>query len=260
MKIIKGGITKPKGFKASGISCGIKSKGKLDLGLIVSDEPCLTAAVFTENSVKAAPLLISKKHLKNNKAQAIIVNSGNANCMTGNQGLEDAKQMANAIANRMKVSVSDVLVTSTGIIGKPLPINKIICAVSNLISSLSFSGSSKFEKAILTTDLVTKSKTVEVMIKGKKVIIGGVAKGSGMIAPNMATMLGFITTDVAISSVLFRKALNQAVGGTFNSISVDGCMSTNDMVVAMASGLAGNVCIKNLNSKEFQIFILASRM
>ncbi|MBF0484071.1 MAG: bifunctional glutamate N-acetyltransferase/amino-acid acetyltransferase ArgJ [Candidatus Omnitrophica bacterium] len=253
MKIITGGITKPQGFKANGLCCGIRKSGKFDLGMFYSEKPCVAAGVFTKNSVVAAPLVISKKHIKNGKAQAMIVNSGNANCYTGELGLLQAYLTTEIFANKLGIAVNDVLVTSTGIIGKALPFEKIEKAVDKLVSGLSKTGSKNFEQAILTTDLAEKEKTVEIIIGGKKVIIGGCAKGSGMIAPNMATMLGFITTDAAITPKLLKEALQKANELSFNRITVDGCMSTNDMVTVFANGLAGNKVIST-KGKDFEKF------
>jgi len=240
MKIIKGGVTAPKGFLANGLSAGIKRSGKPDLGVIVSDGPAVTAGVFTKSSIKAAPLVVSMKHIKKGRTHAVLVNSGNANCYTGQSGLKHAQGSTEIIAKHLRISPSDVLVTSTGIIGKPLPYNKIINAAPMLIKGLSPNGGGKFARAIMTTDLKVKEIAVEIMIGAKKVTIGGCAKGSGMIEPNMATMLGFVTTDAAISHQMLKNALKQATEKSFNSITVDGCMSTNDMVTVQASQLAGN--------------------
>ena len=240
VKIIKGGVTAPKGFLANGISSGIKRSGKKDLGIIVSELPALTAGVFTKSSIKAAPLVVSMKHIKKGVGRAVLVNSGNANCYTGRAGLKHAQKSTELVAKFLGVSPTDVLVTSTGIIGKPLPYNKIVDAVPVLIKGLSHQGGGKFARAIMTTDLKVKEIAVEVVIGGKKVTIGGCGKGSGMIEPNMATMLGFITTDAAISLKMLKLALRRATQRSFNSITVDGCMSTNDMVTFQASGLAGN--------------------
>jgi glutamate N-acetyltransferase/amino-acid N-acetyltransferase len=240
MKIIKGGVTAPKGFLANGISSGIKRSGKLDLGIIVSELPAVTAGVFTKSSIKAAPLVVSMKHIKKGVGRAVLVNSGNANCYTGRAGLKHAQKSTELVAKFLGLSPVDVLVTSTGIIGKPLPYNKIVNAAPILIKGLSHQGGGKFARAIMTTDLKVKEIAVEITIGGKKVTIGGCGKGSGMIEPNMATMLGFITTDAAISLKMLKFALKRATQRSFNSITVDGCMSTNDMVTFQASGLAGN--------------------
>lgn len=243
MKIIQGGITKPKGFLANGLSCGIKRSGKEDLSLIFSENRAHAACVFTKNSIKAAPLLVCQKHLRNNKAQAIITNSGNANCFTGRRGLICAQRSAALIAKLLKIKESDVLVASTGIIGKPLPFKKIENSAKALVDGLSVSGSLKAAKGILTTDTGIKQIAVSLTLGGRTVTIAGIAKGSGMIAPNMATMLGFVTTDAAISTTMLKKALKIANEQSFNRISVDGCMSTNDMLAILANGQAKNKLI-----------------
>lgn len=256
MKIIKGSVTAPLGFKANGISAGIKRSGKPDLALITCDIPAVCVGIFTKNSIKAAPLIVTQAHLKNNIAQAVIANSGNANCFTGSFGLLYAKKTAELIAKLLGIKPADVLVASTGIIGKPLPYNKIQDSAQKLTNGLSRSGAGKAAKAILTTDLMTKEIAVKIHIAGKPVTIGAIAKGSGMIAPNMATMLCFVTTDCAISAKMLKEALRQANEKSFNSITVDGCMSTNDMVTVMASGLAGNKPITK-PSNSFKIFTKA---
>jgi len=253
MKIIKGSITSPKGFLAHGLAAGIKRSGKPDLGLIVSEVPAVTAGVFTKSSIKAAPLVVSMKHIKKGIGRAVLVNSGNANCYTGIAGLKHAEGSTKLIADLLKIKPADVLVTSTGIIGKPLAYDKIVAAAPNLVKGLSDSGGCRFAKAIMTTDLVMKEVAVEIKLGGKSVIVAGCAKGSGMIEPNMATMLGFITTDAAISLKMLKKALKLATERSFNSITVDGCMSTNDMVTVQANGLAGNKTItaENIDFKKF---------
>lgn len=253
MKNYPGSVTKPKGFKANGLYCGIKRSGKLDLSLIYSEVPAVSAAVFTKNSVKAAPLLVCQKHIQGNITQAIIVNSGNANCFTGNFGLLYAEKTAELVAKLLRIPKTYVLVSSTGIIGKPLPFEKIKEAAAGLIKGLSVKGAVKAAKGILTTDLRTKEIYKTLILGGKRVTIGACAKGSGMTAPNMATMLAFITTDGAINAPMLKKALNNAVDRSFNSISVDGCMSTNDMVAVMANGMARNKMIMKPN-KDFKIF------
>ena len=243
MNLVKGGITAPKGFLANGVAAGIKRSGKLDLGLVVSTVPAKTAGVFTINSIKAAPLLVSMKHIRKGTSCAILANSGNANCYTGAIGLKHAQDSAGLFAKLLDIKKKDVLVTSTGIIGKTLPYAKIVHAAPALVKGLSDKGGVKFARAIMTTDLALKEIAVQVNLSGKTVAIGACAKGSGMVAPNMATMLGFITTDAAISLPLLNLALKNAVDHSFNSITVDGCMSTNDMVTIQASGLAGNKAI-----------------
>ncbi len=240
MKIIKGGVTSAKGFVANGLAAGIKRSGKPDLGVVVCEVPAVTAGVFTKSSIKAAPLVVSMKHIKKGVSRAVLVNSGNANCYTGASGLKHAQDSTALIAQLLNIKSTDVLVTSTGIIGKPLAYEKIVAAAPSLVKGLTAQGGVKFARSIMTTDLKLKEIAVEIMIGGKKVTIGGCAKGSGMIEPNMATMLGFITTDAAIALSMLKLALKRATERSFNSITVDGCMSTNDMVTLQASGLAGN--------------------
>ena len=256
MKLIKGGVTAPQGFLANGISAGIKRSGKADLGLIASEVPAVTAAVFTKNSIKAAPLVVSMKHAARGVGRAVLVNSGNANCYTGAFGLKYAQGSVELIADLLNIKPADVLVTSTGIIGKQLPYNKIRNAAPTLVKGLSPTGGGKFARAIMTTDLKMKEVAVQVKISGKTVTIGACAKGSGMIEPNMATMLGFITTDAEISKEMLKKALKLATERSFNSITVDGCMSTNDMVTLQANGLAYNKRITTPNA-EFKKFYAA---
>lgn len=253
MKLIGGSVTTPKGFLANGMACGIKKSGKPDLALIYSQIPAVCAAVYTKNSIKAAPLIVTQEKLRNNIAQAILINSGNANCFTGNFGLLYARQSTELIADLLKINADDVLVTSTGIIGKPLPYNKIKTGAPILTKNLSKASAHKAAKAILTTDLATKEIAAELTLSGKKVFLGAMAKGSGMIAPNMATMLAFVTTDAAISTPMLKKALKVAVDQSFNNITIDGCMSTNDMVTVMANGLAQNKKITSENA-DFKAF------
>ena len=253
MKVINGGVTKPKGFLANGLFAGIKRSGKRDLSLIYSQNPSVAVGVFTKNSVKAAPLLVSQKHLRKNRARAVIANSGNANCFTGAQGLYYAEQTAELIATLLNLPASDILVASTGIIGKPLPYEKIKKAAPALVQGLSPSGEMLAAEGILTTDKVIKQIAVQVQIDGKTVTIGGCAKGSGMIQPDMATMLAFLTTDAVISPRILKLALRRAAEKSFNCITVDGCMSTNDMVTVLANGLAHNEKISD-DGKNFRIF------
>ena len=248
-------VTKAKGFKANGLNCGIK-RSKLDLALIASDVPAVAAGVFTKSSVKAAPLIVTQRNLLKGKARAIVVNSGNANCFTGRFGFIYAKKTTELFGKLLGIPASEVVVASTGIIGKPLPYNKIEAASEKIVKGLSTKGDKKAATAILTTDLKVKESAKTVVLNGKKVTIGGCAKGSGMVAPNMATMLGFITTDAAISAKMLKSALAQANSESFNCVSVDGCMSTNDMVVVLANGAAGNKKIVN-QGKDFKIFVKA---
>ncbi len=256
MKVVQGGITSPQGFKANGIFCGIKRSGKLDLGLIYSVKPAATVGVFTKNSIKAAPLLVTMRKIKKGIAQAVIVNSGNANCYTGPSGLKHAEASTEIVAQHLALDPQYVLVTSTGIIGKQLPFEKVAEGVPQLVKGLDETGGEKFAQAIMTTDLQLKEIAVEMMVGGKKVIIGACGKGSGMVEPNMATMLGFVTTDAAISAQMLKLALINATDLSFNAITVDGCQSTNDMVTLMANGLAKNKIITK-PGKDFDAFCKA---
>ena len=252
MKEEKGGITRPKGFFASALHCGIK-RVKKDLCLIYSQCPAKAAGVFTSNKVKAAPLAVSARSLKNSTAQAIIANSGNANCMTGKAGLKDARNMAKKTAGALAIKVSDVLVASTGVIGKRLPAPKIAAHIDKLVSSLSSGSSDEVAVTLMTTDTVPKETAVSFKIGSKNIFIGAVAKGAGMIHPNMATMLAFITTDADITAPALKKALKESVDATFNCITVDGDMSTNDCVFVLANGLAGNEKITP-SGKGYRLF------
>ena len=242
MRIIEGGVTAPKGFRANAINCGIK-KIRLDLALIYSDTPAVACGLFTQNRVQAAPIKVNKTHLKNIISQAIIVNSGNANCCTGEAGIEAALTMAGSVAEALNLRREDVMVASTGVIGEALPVSKIRAGLPSLIKDLSFGGGRKVAQAIMTTDKVTKEMALELKIKKTFVRLGGVAKGAGMIHPNMATMLCFITTDAHITRRALKLALKRAADKSFNSISVDGDTSTNDMVLALANGNAGGEII-----------------
>jgi len=248
---IEGGITAAIGFKASGIHCGIKEK-KPDLALIYSEYPAIACGVFTTNKVKAAPVVLSQKKIRKGQARAIVANSGNANTCTGKRGFDDAKRMCEIAARELGIDSEEVLVASTGIIGECLPMDKIEKGIKIAVSSLSYKGSHQAAEAILTTDKVVKELALEVDIPGqgkKKVKIGGIAKGSGMIAPNLATMLCFITTDACITQDALKEALQKAVNESFNQISVDGDMSTNDTVIVLANGKAGNRRIKTWRRK-----------
>ena len=230
-------VTAARGFRADGISAGIKPSGKKDLALIVSDVPATVAAVFTRNQVKAAPVLLDMQNVKSGKCCAIVANSGNANACTGKLGFIHARAMAAAVARRMGCRDNHVLVCSTGRIGVTLPIVKIEAGIKKLLKSVSRSGSHNAAQAIMTSDSVSKECAVRV----GKFHVGGIAKGAGMIHPNMATMLSFITTDAAIPRAALQRALRTAVNQSFNRVSVDGDMSTNDTVICMANGVAGKV-------------------
>ena len=240
MKIIKGGVCAPLGFKASGVHCGIrKNKTKEDLALVVSDVMCSAAAVYTTNKVKGAPILVTKKHLENGKARAIICNSGNANTCNAD-GVEKAERMCALTGEYTGIAAEDVIVASTGVIGQILPIEPIESGMKALTEGLSEQGAANAARAIMTTDTVAKEFAREDVIGGKAVRVGAMAKGSGMIHPNMATLLCFVTSDAAITPAMLGKALHAAVADTLNMVSIDGDTSTNDMLTVMASGKAGN--------------------
>ncbi|MDR1065247.1 MAG: bifunctional glutamate N-acetyltransferase/amino-acid acetyltransferase ArgJ [Oscillospiraceae bacterium] len=254
MKYIDGGVTAPVGFTAAGLHVGVKTRNpeKPDVALIAADVLCNTAAAYTKNVVKAAPILVTREHLQNGQARAIIVNSGNANaCAPG--GEENARRMCRAAAGALGIGETDVLVASTGVIGQTLPVAKIEAAAPELAARLSRGGSDDAARAIMTTDTVKKEAALECEIGGKTVRIGGIAKGSGMIHPNMGTLLAFITTDCSISREMLNAALLSAVRESFNRISVDGDTSTNDTAILMASGHAGNAEITDFG-EDYDIF------
>ena len=240
IKQIPGGVTAAQGFTASGVHCGIrKNKSKRDLALIYADTLCSAAAVYTQNLVKGACILVTQQHLKNGKAQAVIANSGNANTCNAD-GVEKAERMCLLAAKELGIPQEDVLVASTGVIGQVLPIEPIENSVAALTSALSKEGGTDAAEAIMTTDTVKKEIAVQIEVGGKTVTIGGIAKGSGMIHPNMATMLGFLTTDAAVSPEMLQCAVKEAADVSFNMVSVDGDTSTNDTLAVLASGKAGN--------------------
>ncbi len=240
MNIIPGGVTAATGFKANGIHCGIrKNHSKKDLALIVSDVPAKAAAVYTTNLVKGAPLTVTKKNISNGIAQAVICNSGNANTCNAN-GIEIAEGMCGLIEKKLGIAACDVVVASTGVIGQPLDITPIANGMDALADGLSAENGHAAAQAIMTTDTIAKEIAVEFTVGGKTCRMGGIAKGSGMIHPNMATMLVFITTDCAISAQMLQKALSNDITKTYNMLSVDGDTSTNDMVTVLANGMAGN--------------------
>jgi glutamate N-acetyltransferase/amino-acid N-acetyltransferase len=236
---IKGSVTAPHGFRAAGVAAGIKVSGKKDMALIVSNKPATVAATFTTNQVKAAPVKLSMRHAKTGKACAIIANSGNANACTGNAGRIHARAMAVAVARRLGCSESHVLVCSTGRIGVNLPIVKVESGIKQLLGVLSTHGGSAAAQAIMTTDTFAKEVAVQFKAGGRTIRVGGIAKGAGMIQPNMATMLSFITTDAAIPRAALQKSLTHAVNHSFNRVTVDGDTSTNDTVILLANGVAG---------------------
>ena len=256
MKIVNGGVCAAKGFRANGVHCGIrKNRTKRDLSLIVSEVPASAAAVYTTNLVKGAPLLVTQKHLANGVACAIVCNSGNANTCNAN-GIEIAEKMSAATAKTLGISPDDIVVASTGVIGQPLDIAPIEAGLPALAAGLSTDGSVAAAEGIMTTDTALKEVAVEFTLSGKTCRIGGIAKGSGMIHPNLATMLVFITTDAAIAPAMLRRALSTDVSDTFNMVSIDGDTSTNDMVTVLANGLAGNPEIVS-DGEDFSIFMAA---
>ena len=255
MEIIKGGVCAAKGFTAAGVHCGIrKNKSKRDLSLIFSEQPASAAAVYTTNLVKGAPLTVTKANIADGKAQAVICNSGNANTCNAN-GIEIAEQMCDLVAKELGIKASDVVVASTGVIGQPLDIEPIATGVPMLKAALG-DNSLHAAEGIMTTDVKVKEIAVSFTVNGVECKIGGIAKGSGMIHPNMATMLVFITTDCAIAPAMLQKALSSDITETFNMISVDGDTSTNDMVTVLANGMAGNAEI-TAEGEAFDAFMKA---
>ncbi|WP_432647663.1 bifunctional glutamate N-acetyltransferase/amino-acid acetyltransferase ArgJ [Mitsuokella sp.] len=247
------GVTFPQGFKAAGVKAGIKKSGNLDVAVIYTEKEAVVAGTFTQNAVAAAPVYASKAVVKTGTAHAIVANAGCANACTGEQGAKDAKKTQEIAAAALGCDPLDVLVASTGVIGVNLPMDKMEKGVKEAISKLSTDGSSDASHAIMTTDTHPKTAALEVELGGKKVRFGVIAKGSGMIQPNMATMLCFITTDAAIDGKLAQKALSEVVNTSFNMISIDGDMSTNDMVIVMANGAAGNEKITTEN-EDYETF------
>ena len=240
MKMIEGGVTAAQGFVAGGIHCGIrKNKSKPDLAMIYSEKPCAAAAVYTQNLVKGAPILVTQKNIADGAAKAVICNSGNANTCNAD-GVEKAQAMCDLAAQALGIEPQDVVVASTGVIGQVLPMEPIQAGIPELVKSLSAQGSHAAATAIMTTDTLPKEAAAEVEIGGKTVKVGGISKGSGMIHPNMATMLCFATTDCAISPAMLDKAIHQVTEKTFNMISIDGDTSTNDTFAILANGAAGN--------------------
>ncbi|GAE88599.1 bifunctional glutamate N-acetyltransferase/amino-acid acetyltransferase ArgJ [Acetivibrio straminisolvens] len=240
INIIDGGVTAPKGFKASGVACGLKNNQKKDLAVVCSDDLAVASGVFTKNVVKGHSLQLTMEHIKSGYAQALVINSGNANACLGEQGYKDAEEMASLAAQLLNCNSKNVLVGSTGVIGMPLDLSKVRSGIKSAISSLSEEGGHDAAEAIMTTDIVSKEIAVEFEIQGEKVRIGAMAKGSGMIHPNMATMIGVVTTDINISKKLLDKALKDVINHSFNRVSVDGDTSVCDMVVILANGKANN--------------------
>jgi len=242
--IVRGGVTAPRGFTAAGTHCGIKKKRLHDLALLVSGKNGPVAGVFTTNRIAAAPVQLDRLYLKKKTARAVVVNSGNANAVTGKQGYADAMEMSVLVAKRLKTAPHTVFVGSTGVIGQPLPMARVRQGVPALMKQLRRGGGHDAATAILTTDLTTKEAAYSARIGGKTITVGGMAKGSGMIHPDMATMLAYVTTDAAIEQPALQQALAAAVAKSFNCISVDGDSSTNDTVLCLANGLAGNPVLR----------------
>ena len=256
MKLIDGGVCAAKGFTASGVHCGVrKNRTKRDIALIVSEKRASAAAVYTTNLVKGAPLTVTKAHLADGMAQAVICNSGNANTCNAN-GVEIAEKMSELTAQALNIDAKDMIVASTGVIGQPLNLEPIKAGIPQLAANLSKDGGKDAAEGIMTTDTILKEVAVEFEIGGKICRMGGIAKGSGMIHPNMATMLVFITTDAAIRSDMLQKALSGDIKNTFNMISIDGDTSTNDMVTVLANGMAENEMITS-EGADFDTFMKA---
>lgn len=243
MHVINGGVTAPEGFFATGIACGLKKDGKKDLAIICSEDSAAAAGVFTTNKVKGHSLQLTMDHIKNGYANAIIINSGSANACIGKRGYDDALEIAAAASKLLECSPQEILVGSTGVIGQPLDMELVRPALEELVSGMAPDGGHDAQEAIMTTDTISKEVAVELDLQGTRVVIGGMAKGSGMIHPNMATMIGIVTTDVNISRRLLDKALRDVVKSTFNRVTVDGDTSVCDMVLILANGLADNAGI-----------------
>ena len=257
MKIINGGVTAAIGFKAASTAAEIKYKNRTDMAMVVSEVPCKVAGTFTTNVVKAACVLWDKQIVEESQfAQAVVVNSGIANACTGKQGFEACEATAQAVKESLGYPVDACLVASTGVIGMQLPVDKLVNGVKAMSTILdeSLEAGSKAAKAIMTTDTISKEVAVTFEVKGKEITLGGMSKGSGMIHPNMCTMLGFLTTDLAIEKKLWQEALSEVVQDTFNMITVDGDTSTNDTLLLLANGLAGNDVITEKN-EEYQKFV-----
>ncbi len=254
MKIIKGGVTAPKGFLAGSISCGIKKSGKQDLALLFSRVPCKVMGMFTTNRIKSGSVALSIERLKKGSGQAVFVNSGNANCCVGKKEIRDAREITSLVARILGLKRDSILIASTGIIGRPLPVDKIKKGIKGLVEDLSVSNGTRFAKAIMTTDTAHKEIAVKINIKGKEVKAAGAVKGAGMICPNMATMLAFFTTDAVIEKEALKQAFKESAHDSFNKITIDGDMSTNDSAIIFANGMAGNSVIKK-NTRDYAIFL-----
>ena len=250
--VVRGGITAPQGFLAATVNCGIKRSGYDDLALLVSERPCVCAGVFTKNKMRSGSVELCERRLKKGLAQAVIVNSGNANCCVGKREIRDAEAITALTAGKIGVGKEEVLMVSTGIIGRPLPLDRIKKKIVSLTGTLSRKNALRFAKAIMTTDTVQKEIAVRFKAAGQEVTLGGSAKGSGMICPDMATMLAFFTTDAAIEKGALRAAFKESIDSSFNRITVDGDMSTNDSAIIFANGLAGNKIIRRGSSGYYR--------
>ena len=258
IRTIEGGVCAAKGFKAAGVPAHIKYEGRNDVALLVADAPCAAAAMFTTNAVAAAPVLYDRATVKSGRIQAILANSGCANACTGEAGYKDAELAALTTAGELGIDSKLVLVASTGVIGRRLPMDRLLAGMKDAVTKLAATAEAGLaaEKAVMTTDTKPKQAAVRTTIGGKTITIGGMCKGSGMIEPNMATMLGFITTDAAVSPAMLRRALKLAVAVSFNHVVVDGDESTNDSIFLLASGAAGNACIDKAGP-DFDAFVEA---
>lgn len=249
---LAGGATAPRGFVAGGVECGVRGSGSRDLGVLVSERPCDAAAVFTRSAFKGAPLGVTREAVARGGLQAVVVNSGNANAATGARGVEDAREMQHALAEALGVEEGRVAVASTGVIGEHLPMERVRAGIGEVVNNLSAEGA-PFAEAILTTDTRTKEAAVSVEVGGQAFIVGGTAKGSGMIHPNMGTMLAFLTTDAAVEPGCLREALGRATDRSFNRVTVDGDTSPSDMALLLANGAAGNEPL-TLGSPDYPAF------
>lgn len=249
---LAGGATAPRGFVAGGVECGVRGSGSRDLGVLVSERPCDAAAVFTRSAFKGAPLGVTREAVARGGLQAVVVNSGNANAATGARGVEDAREMQRALAEALGVEEGRVAVASTGVIGEHLPMERVRAGIGEVVNNLSAEGA-PFAEAILTTDTRTKEAAVSVEVGGQAFIVGGTAKGSGMIHPNMGTMLAFLTTDAAVEPGCLREALGRATDRSFNRVTVDGDTSPSDMALLLANGAAGNEPL-TLGSPDYPAF------
>lgn len=248
--IVSGTVTSAQGFLAGAVQAGIRSQKELDLAILCSEKPCMAAGVFTTNTIKAAPVIISRKHLHDKRARAIVVNAGYANACTGETGLADASEMARSVAEKLALLTTDVLVASTGVIGIPLPMDKVQAGINKI--TLTKEGGHELARAMMTTDTFPKEIAISIESSGGGFTLAGVAKGAGMIHPNLATMLCFLTTDADVNPDFLQSALQKAVDDSFNMITVDGDTSPSDTVVLLANGLARNATINKRNGKLFQ--------